>query len=232
MNSNLKKTPINMWAEDDRPREKLALKGKMSLSDAELIAILIGSGNNRQSAVELSQEILNEAQNNLIELSKMGISELTSFRGIGSAKAISIIAALELGKRRLSSKVLSKKKISSSKDAYNLFLSHLVDRYDEQFRVLLLDRANQIIANKSIGEGGFAGTVADPKKIFKLALQFNASSIILGHNHPSNNVRPSDADIKLTKKIKRAGEDLDIMVLDHIIVGNDVYYSFADEGIM
>ncbi len=221
-----------MWAEDDRPREKLALKGKSSLSNAELIAILIGSGNNRQSAVELAQEILNEADHNLVELSKMGISDLTYFKGIGSAKAISIIAALELGKRRLSSKVLLKKKISTSKDAYNLFLPHLIDRYDEQFRVLLLDRANQVIANKSIGEGGFAGTVADPKKIFKLALQYNASAIILGHNHPSNNVKPSDPDISLTKKIKRAGENLDIMILDHIIVGNDIYYSFADEGII
>lgn len=232
MNSYPNKRPINQWAEDDRPREKLVLKGKSSLSNAELIAILIGSGNSQQSAIELSQEILNEVNNNLIELSILDITELTAFKGIGQAKAISIIAALELGKRRLSSKVMAKKKITSSKDAYELFLPELIDRYDEQFRVLFLDRANQIIINKSIGIGGFAGTVADPKKIFKLALQYNASSMILGHNHPSSNTKPSDQDINLTKKICRAGNNLDILVLDHIIVGNDGYYSFADEGIL
>ncbi|PLX03461.1 MAG: hypothetical protein C0595_07055 [Marinilabiliales bacterium] len=232
MNSNLKKRPISKWAEDDRPREKLALKGKSALSNAELIAILIGSGNSQKSAIDLSQEILNEVNNNLIELSKLDISDLTAFKGIGEAKAISIIAALELGKRRLSSKVLAKKKISSSKDAYELFLPELIDRYDEQFKVLFLDRANQLIINKSIGIGGFAGTVADPKKIFKLALQYNASSMILGHNHPSSNTKPSDQDINLTKKICRAGSNLDILILDHIIVGNDGYYSFADEGIL
>jgi len=232
MNSNLNKRPINKWAEDDRPREKLAFKGKSALSNAELIAILIGSGNSNKSAIELSQEILNEVGNNLIELSKLDISDLTAFKGIGEAKAISIIAALELGKRRLSSKVIAKKKISSSKDAYELFLPDLIDRYDEQFKVLFLDRANQLIINKSIGIGGFAGTVADPKKIFKLALQYNASSMILGHNHPSSNTKPSDQDITLTKKICRAGSNLDILVLDHIIVGNDGYYSFADEGIL
>jgi len=221
-----------MWAEDDRPREKMALKGKSTLSDSELIAILIGSGNTKQSAVELSQQILDGVENNLIELSKLSISDLTKYKGIGSAKAISIVAALELGKRRLSSKALVKRKVTSSRDAYDLFLPFLIDRYDEEFRVLLLDRSNKIIVNLSVGEGGFAGTVADPKKIFKLALQHTASSIILGHNHPSNNISPSDTDISLTKKIQRAGESLDILILDHIIVGNDTYYSFADEGVI
>lgn len=232
MNIKPDKRPINKWAEGDRPREKMLLKGKSSLSDAELIAILIGSGNTNQSAVELSQQILNDVENNLIELSKLSISDLCNYKGIGSAKAICIIAALELGKRRLSSKALNKKKISSSKDAYDLFLPFLIDRYDEEFRMLLLDRSNKIIINLTVGEGGFAGTVADPKKIFKLALQHNASSIILGHNHPSNNISPSDLDIKLTKKLKRAGESLDLLILDHIIVGNDTYYSFADEGVL
>jgi DNA repair protein RadC len=232
MNTSPNKRPINQWAEDDRPREKMANKGKLSLSDAELIAILIGSGNINQSAVELSQQILKDVENNLIELSKLSISDLCKYNGVGSAKAISIIAALELGKRRLSTKALLKKKVTSSQDAYNLFLPYLVDRYDEEFRMLLLDRSNKIIRNLSVGEGGFAGTVADPKKIFKLALQHNSSSIILGHNHPSNNVSPSEMDIKLTKKLIRVGESLDLLVLDHIIVGNDSYYSFADEGIL
>ena len=232
MNNNPKKNPINMWAEDDRPREKMILKGKSSLSDAELIAILIGSGNTKQSAVELSQQILSDVENNLIELSKLAISDLIKYNGIGNAKAISIIAALELGKRRLSSKALEKKKVTSSRDAYDLFLPFLIDRYDEEFRILLLDRSNKIIINLSVGEGGFAGTVADPKKIFKLALQHNSSSIILGHNHPSNNIQPSDTDISLTKKIQKAGTSLDILILDHIIVGNDNYYSFADEGVL
>lgn len=232
MSDNPKKRPINMWAEDDRPREKMSLKGKSSLSDSELIAILIGSGNTKQSAVELSQQILDDVENNLIELSKLSISDLTKYNGIGSAKAISIVAALELGKRRLSSRALEKKKVTSSRDAYDLFLPYLIDRYDEEFRILLLDRSNKIIMNLSVGEGGFAGTVADPKKIFKLALQHNSSSIILGHNHPSNNISPSDTDISLTKKIQKAGESLDILILDHIIVGNDSYYSFADEGLI
>jgi len=232
MEKNLTKRPISQWAEDDRPREKLSVKGKSVLSDAELIAILIGSGNREQSAVELSQAILKDVENNLIELSKLSITDLQKYKGIGEAKAISIVAALELGKRRLSSKALVRKKVSSSRDAYDLFLPFLIDRYDEEFRVLLLDRSNKIISNLSVGEGGFAGTVADPKKIFKLALQHNASSIILGHNHPSNNTSPSDTDIRLTKKLSKAGESLDISVLDHIIVGNDTYYSFADEGVI
>lgn len=232
MNSDLKTHPINQWAENDRPREKLLLKGKSALSDAELIAILIGSGNSKKSAVELGREILQSVDDNLIELSKLSVNDLCTFNGIGQAKAISIIAALELGKRRLSSKVLLRKKIRSSRDAYELFLPFLIDRYDEEFRVLLLDRANKIIENRVVGEGGFAGTVADPKKIFKFALQVNSSAIILGHNHPSSNIQPSNEDIKLTQKIKKAGEVLDISVLDHIIVGNDSYYSFADEGVL
>jgi len=232
MNHYENKRPINQWAEDDRPREKMLNKGKNSLSDAELIAILIGSGNTTQSAVELSQQILKDVENNLIELSKLSVADLIRYKGIGEAKAISIVAALELGRRRLSSKALMKKKVSSSRDAYDLFIPFLTDRYDEEFRMLLLDRSNKIIVNLSVGEGGFAGTVADPKKIFKLALQHSASSIILGHNHPSNNTKPSDTDIKLTKKLSKAGESLDISVLDHIIVGNDTYYSFADEGVI
>ncbi len=233
MSENYDKKPINKWAEDDRPREKLLLKGKSTLSNAELIAILIGSGNKKQSAVELAQEIMNKAGNNLIELSKFTIHDLTSmFKGIGTAKAISIIAALELGKRRLMAQALEKKKITCSKDASHILTPFLTDLYTEEFRILLLDRANQVIANLSIGQGGFSGTVADPKKIFKEALAHNASGIILAHNHPSGNRKPSDNDITLTRKLKRAGENLDIQILDHIIVVSDSYYSFADEGIL
>jgi DNA repair protein RadC len=233
MSENYNKKPISKWAEDDRPREKLLLKGKNSLSNAELIAILMGSGNKNLSAVELAQEIMNKAGNNLIELSKFTVHDLTSgFKGVGNAKAISIIAALELGKRRLMEQALEKKKITCSKDAYDILTPFLTDLYTEEFRILLLDRANKVIANLSIGQGGFSGTVADPKKIFKEALAHSASGIILAHNHPSGNPKPSEHDLKLTKRLTKVGVDLEINVLDHIIVVNDGYYSFSDEGVM
>lgn len=227
-----KKLPISKWAEDDRPREKLMLKGKGQLSKAELIAILIGSGNNEESAVQLAQSILNSVDNNLAELSNLSITDLIKFKGIGEAKAISIIAALEIGKRRLSEDVLIKKKITSSEDAFHLLYAELSDKQYEEFWVLMLDRANQVIRKVNISEGGMAGTVADPKKIFKIALELSASSIILAHNHPSNNLKPSQNDIDLTKKLRSAGKLLDLEVLDHLIFGNDNYYSFADEGII
>ncbi len=227
------KLPISQWAEDDRPREKLQLKGKGQLSKAELIAILIGSGNREESAVEVAKQILNSVDNNLAELSKLGINELCKFNGIGTAKAISIIAALEIGRRRRADDIIQKKKkIQSSKDAYDIFYADLSDKNYEEFWVLLLDRANQIIKKINISEGGLSGTIADPKKIFKLALEHNSSSIILAHNHPSNNLKPSDNDIKLTKTISKAGTLLEIGVLDHIIVGSDNYFSFADESMI
>ncbi|HDO27742.1 MAG TPA: JAB domain-containing protein [Bacteroidetes bacterium] len=226
------KLPISQWAEDDRPREKLMAKGKGQLSKVELIAILIASGNTEESAVQLAQRILTSVDNNLAELAQLSVKELTKFKGIGQAKAISIVAALELGKRRLAEEVIRKKKITSSADAFHLFYADLSDKPYEAFRVIFLDRANQVISSVSISEGGMAGTVADPKKIFKLALESNAHSLILGHNHPSNNLKPSPNDIKLTNKLKKAGDHLDIQVLDHLIIGNDSYYSFADEGMM
>ena len=232
MPTNYQNHPISQWAEDDRPREKMLIKGKSVLSNAELIAILIGSGNTEESAVQLAKRMLESVHNNLIEFSKLSIEELSRFKGMGKAKAISIIAALELGKRRISEKVLQKSKITSSRDVYNLLLPDLSDLYYEQFFVLLLDRANKVIRKLNISQGGVAGTVADPKKIFKMALDHNASSMILAHNHPSNNLKPSDNDIRLTKKLAEAGEVLEIKVLDHIIAGNDNYYSFADEGLM
>lgn len=229
----MEKIPISQWSEDDRPREKMMLKGKGQLSKAELIAVLIGSGNNDESAVELAKRILSSVDNNLAELSRLSISDLTKFKGIGPAKAISIVAALELGRRRRADDVLiDTTKISSSQDAYNLLYAELSDKYHEEFWIILLDRANKVIRKANISEGGLAGTVADPKKIFQLALEQHASSIILAHNHPSNNLQPSQNDVQLTKKIVAGGKSLDISILDHLIIGNDKYYSFADEGEM
>jgi DNA repair protein RadC len=222
--------PIREWAESDRPREKLLLKGRNALSDAELLAILMGSGSKNESAVDLAMRILRESNDNLIELTKLGVKELTKFKGVGEAKAISIIAAMELGKRRRGAEALEKKKITSSRDVFEYFSSIFGDHTYEAFYILLLNRANRIIREVQISEGGFSGTVADPKKIFKIALEYNASTIILSHNHPSGNIQPSDADIKLTHKLKGAGEMLDLPVIDHIILGEEKYYSFADEG--
>lgn len=232
MSEFVKNLPISQWAEDDKPREKLMLKGKSQLSKAELIAILIGSGNRELSAVQLSQNILTSVNNNLAELSRLSIKDLMKFKGIGEAKAISIVAALELGKRRLGEGVFEKKKIKSSEDAFHIMYSELSDKHFEEFWILLLDRANQVVRKLNISEGGMAGTVADPKKIFKLALENNASSMILAHNHPSNNLKPSENDIQLTNKLRDAGKLLDLQVLDHIIIGNDSYFSFADESMM
>ncbi|MCP4551933.1 MAG: JAB domain-containing protein [Bacteroidetes bacterium] len=227
-----KSYPITQWAEDDRPREKLLLKGKGALSDAELIAILLRSGNIEDSAVDLAKEILNKANNNLIELSKFRPIDLFAFNGIGEAKALSIIAALELGKRRRGAEVLKKEKIGSSKDGYDYFVSIMEDYKYENFWILLLNTANKILKHIQISEGGVSGTIADPKKIFNIAIEHGSSGIILCHNHPSGNIKPSEADIKLTKKIIEGGRLLDINVLDHIIIGEETYFSFADENMM
>ncbi len=226
------KLSISQWAEDDKPREKLVLKGKHSLSDAELIAILIGSGNRDETAVDLSKRILNFVNNNLVELSKLSVTDLCKFKGIGDAKAITIIAALELGRRRRESEVVQKKKITSSKDAYEILQTVLSDVPHEEFWVLILNRANHVTAKIAISEGGSSSTIVDPKKIFKLALENKAEALVLGHNHPSGNLKPSEDDIKITKKINEAGKFLEISILDHIIVGENAYFSFADEGLM
>ena len=211
------KFTIKNWAEEDRPREKLLLKGKNVLSDAELLAILLGSGNRHESAVELGKKILNHVNDNLMELSRLSATELMEFPGIGEAKAITVIAALELGKRRNESEVISREKISSSRDAFEIFQSTLGDQPYEEFWIILLNKANKVIRKCSISEGGISGTVVDPKKIFKIALDYHASSIIMGHNHPSGNIQPSEADKKITKKIRDAGIMLDVAVLDHLI---------------
>nr|WP_221307412.1 DNA repair protein RadC [Rhabdobacter roseus] len=218
------------WAEEDRPREKLLLKGKAALTDAELIAILIGSGTVELSAVDVAKMILGSAGNNLNELARHGVKELTKIKGIGEAKAITIVAALELGRRRKESTMLRRRRIGSSLDAYEEMKPYLLDKPHEEFWILLLNRANEVLRPVQISTGGVAGTVADPKMIFKHALEQLASSIILFHNHPSGNLSPSQADRDLTRKLKEAGRMLDLPVLDHLIFTDSGYYSFADEG--
>ncbi len=226
------KLSIKSWAEADRPREKLLAKGKSALSEAELIAILIGSGNTEESAVELSKRILNSVNNNLVELGKLDVNDLCKFKGIGEAKAISIIAALELGRRRNEHSTPERESIASSKQAFNLLHPILADLPHEEFWLVFLNRANKVIKKQLVSKGGVAGTVVDAKMIFKPAVENLASSVILCHNHPSGNRTPSQEDIALTKKIKEAGRVLDISVHDHIIIANDTYYSFADEGFL
>ncbi len=223
---------ILSWAEEDRPREKLVLKGKAALSDAELIGILIGSGTRSLSAVDVSKIILAHVGNNLNELARLSVKDLQQFRGIGEAKAITIVSALELGRRRRESQFIQKPKITCSRDAYEIIKPELMDLSYEVFWVLLLNRANQVIKKSQISTGGISGTVADPKIIFKVALESLCSAIILVHNHPSGNLKPSAADINLTKKLKDAGNLLEIPVLDHLIFTDNGYMSFADEGML
>jgi DNA repair protein RadC len=230
MEPAIKNLKILNWAEEDRPREKLLLKGRSALSDAELIGILIGSGTPSMSAVDLAKHILNNSGNDLNELARMNVKDLQKFKGIGEAKAISIISALELGRRRKDSEPVKRTKITSSQDIYNLMKPNLLDLPHEEFWVILLNRANHVLKKVQISSGGVSGTVADPKMIFKTALENLASSIILVHNHPSGNLKPSEADDALTKKLKYAGALLDIPVLDHIIFTNCQYFSFADEN--
>ncbi|MFW5752309.1 MAG: RadC family protein [bacterium] len=223
---------IKKWAVDDRPREKLIHKGLHSLSDAELLAILIGSGNRNESAVEVSQNILRMGNNNLNELARFSINELQRIRGIGEAKAISIVAALELGRRRKHTEVIQKNKITLSRDVFDFFHPLIGDLHHEEFWIIMLSRSNRIIQKMKISQGGIAGTVTDVKLIMKSALDKLATSIILCHNHPSGNIQPSEADRQITNKLKKSGDLLDIAVLDHVIIGENSYFSFADEGIL
>jgi len=226
--------PLNIksWSPEDRPREKLLLKGTSALSDAELVAILIGSGTPKMSAVELSKKILLQGNNNLNELARLSVKDLIKIKGIGEAKAITIVAALELGRRRKEQDPEEKPKITSSKDAFDLLKGDLMDLPKEEFWVLLVNRANRVIKKKRVSEGGVSGTVADPKIIYKLALEELASGLIVAHNHPSGNLQASQSDIELTRKLKEAGKLLEIQLLDHIIIANQKYLSFADEGMI
>jgi DNA repair protein RadC len=226
------KITIKAWAEEDRPREKLVLQGRRSLSDAELIAILLGSGSRSESAVDLSKRILHACENDLNQLARLSIAELSKFKGIGEAKAISIIAALELGRRRKDTFSREKVQVSTSIDVYESIASRFRDLNHEEFWIIVLNRANKITSSHLISKGGQAGTIADPKIIFNTALENHAASIILAHNHPSGNLKPSQADLDLTRKLRSAGRFLDIPVLDHLIITDHGFLSFADEGIL
>lgn len=230
--SNTPKLSIKDWAPDDRPREKLVTKGRQSLSDAELIAILLGSGNHRESALDLAKRILSEHQNNLVRIAQLSIADWQKYRGIGEAKAVTIAAALELGRRRLGMEQAKEDKIKSSNDAFNLLRSHLNDLNQEEFWMMSLNRANVVLRKEAISRGGVSATVVDAKVIFKKAIENGASGIILAHNHPSGETQPSRQDIDLTAKIKQGAALLDISLLDHIIVGANTYFSFADEGMI
>ena len=235
MNSNSefpKKLSIKSWAEDDRPREKMMKKGRSVLTNAELLGILIGSGVQNESAVDIAKRILASVNNDVNKLGRLSLSDLKKFKGIGEARAIAISAALEIGRRRQSSKSEIAKQITSSKDSFDVLYPFLADLDHEQFYVLLLNRSNIVIDAIRISQGGVAGTVADAKLIFKSAIDKLASSIIIAHNHPSGNLNPSQADIQLTKSIKQAGVFLEISILDHIIIAGECYFSFADDGIL
>lgn len=231
MINNDRKT-IKYWAADDRPREKMVSKGKGVLSNAELIAILIGSGCGELSAVELSRKVLNSVDDNLYDLSKLSIDELKQHKGIGEAKAVSIAAALELGRRWSVTSPEQRKSISNSQDAYESFLALIDDPTKEHFMVAYLNRGNKVIKVERISTGGLSGTSADPKVIFKNALLKEATALMVCHNHPSGVPRPSAEDKNLTKNLITAGKIFDINVLDHLIIGENSYFSFAEHGLM
>lgn len=223
---------IKQWSDDDKPREKLIEKGKQSLSNSELLAILLATGTKEKSALDLAKELLELANNDLNQLAKLNIKELCSVNGIGPAKAITVIAAIELAGRREMGANKETKIVKSSNDAYLLIKNHIMDLNHEEFWIMLLKRNNEMINKHRISEGGLSSTTVDPKKIFKIAIQHGASSMILFHNHPSGNLNPSDSDIKLTKQLTEAGKVMEISVLDHIIITQSSYYSFADSSMM
>lgn len=230
--SNKSSTSIKNWAVDDRPREKLLGKGKESLSDSELLAILISTGSKNKSAVELAKEVLALGKNNLNELGKVSIKELMTIKGIGEAKAITLAAALELGRRRHATTFLNKTFVRSSNELAEFLKTTLKDYSYEVFAVVYMNKANKINHYEIISKGGITSTVVDPRIIFKKAFEVEATSIVLCHNHPSGSLKPSRQDEELTHKIKEAAKYLDIQVIDHLIVSEEGYFSFADEGMM
>jgi DNA repair protein RadC len=232
METNIKHLNIKSLAEDDRPREKLETLGRSNLSDAELIAIILGSGNKNETAVQLSQRILSDFKNDLNVLAKLSLNDLKKYKGIGTVKAINLIACFELGRRRKETETTQRIKINTSKNAFEIFNKKLGDLPHEEFWILILNRANQIIKQECISKGGITGTVVDIRIVTKLAIENNASGIMVAHNHPSGNLQPSTQDIDLTKKLKEALHLFDVSLIDHIIVGDSDYYSFADKGIL
>lgn len=229
-NYTIKNVAITAWAEEDRPREKLLAKGKHNLSDAELLGILLGSGSKEQSAVGLAQDILRSTGNDLNELGKRTTADYMKFHGVGTAKAITIAAALELGRRRQLTNIKDRPKITCSRDSYHVIAPLLMDLPHEEFWILLLNRANKVIDRRQVSLGGTTGTVVDVKVVFKKAIEGNAIYLVLAHNHPSGNLHPSPQDLTLTQQLVEAGKILSIKILDHLIIGDKGYYSFADEG--
>jgi len=226
------KIGIKSWAEEDRPREKLSSQGRRALTDAELIAILIGSGSRDETAVELSKRILIHYDNDLNKLGKASIEELSNFKGIGEAKAISIIAALEIGRRRNETDSKPPEFITVSKDGYNIMRRHLIDLNHEEFWIILMGRSQKVLGKELVSRGGLSETVIDPKIVFGLAIKHQASGVILVHNHPSGNLKPSHSDLVITKRLVEAGKILSINIHDHLIITDKAYYSFADEGVL
>lgn len=232
VNKQVTSFSIKNWSESDRPREKLLHKGKSALSDAELLAIIIGSGNKNESAVALSQRILASSKHNLNSLGKLDINELMTFKGIGEAKAVTIAAALELGRRRNSEVIRQKNQITSSQSVFELLGATLGELPHEEFWIVYLDNSNKVLQAVQLSKGGITGTLVDVRIVFKKALLLGAVGVILAHNHPSGTLKPSQADIQLTQKLKTAGQQLDVKVLDHVIITESAYFSFADEGLL
>lgn len=232
MSEKLSSFSIKDWSQDDQPREKLRDKGKAALSDAELVAILIGSGNRDESAVALCKRILASVDHNLNELGKLSIQQLMTFKGIGEAKAITIAAAMELGRRRRIEEAVEKQKITSSKSVFDLMVPILGELPHEEFWIIYMNNSNKIIQKTQQSKGGITGTLVDVRLVLKTALEVGATSLILVHNHPSGTLKPSQADQQLTQKLKIASESLDIKVLDHVIITEKAYFSFADENMM
>ncbi|PNQ75364.1 hypothetical protein C1T31_04330 [Hanstruepera neustonica] len=223
---------IKNWSQDDQPREKLRDKGKAALSDAELVAILIGSGTKNESAVGLCKRILASVDNNLNELGKLSLKQLMAFKGIGEAKAITIAAAMELGRRRRGEEALEKKKISSSISVFELMQPIIGELPHEEFWIIYLNNSNKVIQKQQLSKGGITGTLVDVRLVLKMALELGATGIILVHNHPSGTLKPSEADKQITQKLKNASNSLDIKTLDHLIITEEAYYSFADENLL
>lgn len=223
---------LKSLAEDDRPREKFLLKGKSAVSDSELLAIIMGSGNRDESAVELARRILNSVENNWHRLSQLSLQDLMKYKGIGEAKAISIVTALEIGNRRSQQEVIERQQIGSSKDAFDILQPHLSDLPTEEFWAIFLNHQNKILYKTCLFRGGIASSVADVRVIFKTALEHFSTQIIVAHNHPAGSLKPSKEDIGITQKVKEGGQLLDIELLDHLILTQNKYYSFKDDGIL
>lgn len=232
MKNSPKHLTIKSLSEDDRPREKLATLGRQNLSDAELIAIILGSGNKKETAVQLAQRMLSENNNNINQIAKLSLAELKKYNGVGEAKAVNIAAAFELGRRRNDLETTEKVKITSSNVAYKILQKRLCDLPHEEFWILILNRANQVVKEEYLSKGGISGTVVDVRLICKAAIENNASAVVIAHNHPSGQLTASEQDKSITKKLKEALKTFEIALLDHLIIGDQKYYSFADDGIL